>query len=488
MSGRTQNSLRNIGFGMINRIVSILFPFIVRTIFIKTLGEEYLGLNSLFSSILQVLNLADLGFASAIVASMYKPIAEEDIEKVSALMALYKKLYKIIGLGILAIGIVMTPFIGYLINGTPPENINIYILWILYLTNTVVSYLFYAYKVSLINAHQRNDITEKIGAASRIIFSILQIVSVILLKDIYIYVLLTVTNSIVYNFWCAKECDKRYPQYNCTGELDVKTKNQIVNNVGALALQKIGNTVSVSLDSIIISAFLGLKTVAIYGNYYYVVSAVATFVNLIYGAVTASIGNSIVTESREKNWYDFKKFFFLNTWLVRWCCICFICLFQDFMIIWMGKDLLFGIGTVLCLVLRFYFEQVRKVILTYKDAAGMWWVDKWRPIVGCLVNLILNIVMVKAIGVVGVMLSTVISYALVEIPWETHALFKCYFDKSELSYYRQLLTATISLVASGVVTYKICTYICFNHIVSLVIKGVVCAIIPNLIFLLLNKN
>ena len=129
----------------------------------------------------------------------------------------------------------------------------------------------------------------------------------------------------------------------------------------------------------------------------------------------------------------------------------------------------------------FYFEQIRKVILTYKDAAGMWWADKWRPIVGCLVNLILNIVMVKAIGVVGVMLSTVISYAFVEIPWETHALFKCYFDKSELSYYRQLLIATIGLVVSGVVTYKICTYICFNHIVSLFIKGVVCTIIPNLI-------
>lgn len=489
MSKRTQNSLRNIGFGMINRIVSILFPFIVRTIFIKILGEEYLGLNSLFSSILQVLNLADLGFASAIVASMYKPIAEEDIEKVSALMALYKKLYKIIGLGILAIGLVMTPFIRYLINGTPPENINIYTLWILYLANTVVSYLFYAYKVSLINAHQRNDITEKIGTASRIIFSILQILAVILLKDIYAYVLLTVINSIVYNMWCAKECDKRYPQYVCAGELDIKTKKQITNNVGALALQKIGNTVSISLDSIIISAFLGLKTVAIYGNYYYVVSAVAIFINLIYGAVVASIGDSIATESSEKNWHDFKIFFFLNTWLVGWCCICFICLFQDFMTIWMGKDLLFGIGTVLCLVLRFYFEQVRKVILTYKDAAGMWWADKWRPIVGCLVNLILNIVMVKAIGVVGVMLSTVISYAMVEIPWETHALYKYYFDKSELSYYKQLLTATISLVVSGMVTYKICTYICFNHIVSLFIKGVVCTIIPNLIFWLLNlKN
>ena len=159
------------------------------------------------------------------------------------------------------------------------------------------------------------------------------------------------------------------------------------------------------------------------------------------------------------------------------------------MSIWMGDKLLFGMGTVFCLVLRFYFEQIRKVILTYKDAAGMWWADKWRPIVGCLVNLILNIVMVKAIGVVGVMLSTVISYAFVEIPWETHALFKCYFNKSELSYYRQLLIATIGLVVSGMVTYKICTYICFNHIVSLLIKGVVCAIVPNLLFLLLNiKN
>ena len=488
MSKRTQNSLRNIGFGIINRIVSILFPFIVRTIFIKTLGEEYLGLNSLFSSILQVLNLADLGFASAIVASMYKPIAEEDIEKVSALMALYKKLYKIIGLGILAIGLAMTPFIRYLINGTPPENINIYILWILYLTNTVVSYLFYAYKVSLINAHQRNDITEKIGAASRIIFSVLQIVTVILFKDIYIYVLLTVTNSIVYNFWCAKECDKRYPQYVCTGELDVKTKNQIANNVGALALQKIGNTVSISLDSIIISAFLGLKTVAIYGNYYYVVSAVATFVNLIYGAVTASIGNSIATESSEKNWYDFKKFFFLNTWLVGWCCICFICLFQDFMIIWMGKDLLFGIGTVLCLVLRFYFEQVRKVILTYKDAAGMWWVDKWRPIVGCIVNLIFNVIMVKTIGVVGVMLSTVISYVFVEIPWETYALFKNYFKKKEDKYYSQLFIITITIVISGAVTYGICMCIQFNYAISLVTKMFICIVVPNLIFVFLNRK
>lgn len=488
-NSRTYNSLRNIGFGMINRLISIFFPFIVRTIFIKTLGEEYLGLNSLFSAVLQVLNLADLGFASAIVASMYKPIAEKNIEKVSALMSLYKKLYKMIGLGILLVGLVVTPFINHLISGNPPVGVNIYIVWLLYLINTVVSYLFFAYKVSLINAHQRSDITEKIGALCRIIFSLLQIVVVAVMKNIYLYVLLTVINSIVYNLWCAKECNKRYPEYTCSGELDIDTKAQITKNVAALALQKIGNTISVSLDSIIISAFLGLRIVAIYGNYYYIVSAVATFINLIYGAITASIGNSIAMEPVNKNFTDLKKFFFLNTWLIGWCSICFICLFQDFMTIWMGKELLFGIGTVFCLVLRFYFEQIRKVILTYKDAAGMWWADKWRPIVGCVVNLIFNIVLVKTIGVIGVMLSTVISYTFVEIPWETHALFKYYFKKQESLYYKQLLFNTLSVAISGLITYKVCTYISFNSFTSLIIKSIICIILPNLLFVLLNyKN
>lgn len=486
---RTQNSIRNITFGLVNRIVSILFPFMVRTIFIRFLGEEYLGLNSLYSSILQVLNLADLGFASAIVASMYKPIADEDVAKVSALMNLYKKLYRIIGIAILTVGIVLTPFIDKLINGTPPTGVNIYILWLLYLFNTVVSYLFFAYKVSLINAHQRNDITEKIGAICRIIISILQIIVVAVFKNIYLYVLLTIINSIIYNLWCSFECNRHFPQYTCTGRVDTESRKKITKNVGALALQKIGNTVSISLDSIVISAFLGLTTVAIYGNYYYIVSSIATFINLIYSAITASIGNSIVTETPGKNYNDFRKFFFLNTWLIGWCCVCFMCLFQDFMIVWMGENLLFGITTVLCLVLRFYFDQIRKVVLTYKDAAGMWWADKWRPLVGCIINLTLNVVLVKTIGVTGVMISTVISYAFVEMPWETHVLFKSYFKQSEKKYYAEMLTATFKMVISGVVTYYICTLITVNHIVAIVIKLIICIVFTNVFFILLNfKN
>lgn len=485
-NSRTNNSLRNIGYGVVNRVVSILFPFVVRTIFIKTLGEEYLGLNSLFSSVLQVLNLADLGFASAIVASMYKPIAEGNEKKVSALMKLYKNLYRFIGVSILVVGLIITPFIGNLINGNPPADVNIYALWFLYLVNTVISYLFFAYKVSLINAHQRNDITEKIGAACRIIFSVLQIIVVLVYQNIYMYVILTVINSVVYNLWCARECDKRYPQYSCKGSLDKETKNNISKNVLALALQKIGNTVSVSLDSIVISAFLGLRIVAVYGNYFYIVTAISTFINLIYGSITASIGNSIATESKEKNLRDLYKFVFMNTWIVGWCSICFICLFQDFMTIWMGKSLLFEMPVVVFLVIRFYSEQIRKIVLTYKDAAGMWWEDKWRPVIACAVNLTFNVILVKSIGVKGVMISTIISYALIEIPWETHALFKYYFKTKEREYYLKLLIMTFKMCVACIITFSICYLIRFNTFLSLIVKGLICIFIPNIILMILN--
>ena len=198
-NSRVKNSIRNIAFGTVHRIVSIFFPFVVRTVFIKSIGEEYLGLNTLYSSVLQVLSLADLGFASAIVASMYKPIAEQDTEKICALMKLYRNVYKVIGSIILVAGLMITPLVDRFIKGRPPAGINIYLLWLFYLLNTVVSYLLFAYKVSLLNAYQRNDITEKIGVMTRIIISILQIYVVGILKNIYLYIGLTIICSVIYN-------------------------------------------------------------------------------------------------------------------------------------------------------------------------------------------------------------------------------------------------------------------------------------------------
>ena len=189
MESRTKNGIRNIGSGIINRILLIVFPFITRTILLYSLGSEYLGLNSLFTSILTVLNLAELGFGSALVFSMYKPIAENDKKKICALLSVYKKIFVTIGILIAILGIAITPFIPKIINGDIPTNANIYILYIIYLSNTVVSYIFFAHKRALLIAYQRNDIVTNINSVISILLYCIQTVILLLYHNYYLYIL-----------------------------------------------------------------------------------------------------------------------------------------------------------------------------------------------------------------------------------------------------------------------------------------------------------
>jgi O-antigen/teichoic acid export membrane protein len=485
---RTENFKRNVFYGMLNRIISILFPFIIRTMIIIYLGEEYLGINSLFTSILQVLNLAELGFSAAIVVFMYKPIAENDTLKVNALLNLYRKMYRIIGITILVTGICVTPFLKYLISGTYPDDINIYVLFLLYLLNTAISYLLFSYKKSILHAHQRMDLTEKVGGSVRLFISIVQIALLYFTKNITVYVITNVICTLLDNIICSFIVNKKFSEYKGEGKLDKETRKEIFQNVRALTIHKVGNTVSISLDTVVISAFLGLTTVAIYGNYYYIISAITVFLTLIYGSITASVGNSIVIESKDKNYQDFTKFFFLNTWLIGWCAICLLCLLQPFMIIWMGKPLTFEIHIIILLVLQFYITLIRKVVLTYKDAAGIWRADKYKPLVGCIANLILNLYLVRMIGIEGVIISTIISYFFIELPWETHVLFKEYFQRKELQYYFQMAKTTLSFFVISLLTFITCAQLPMNGVGWFILKIIICIFLPNFLFVIIYRR
>ena len=485
MASRTGNSIRNIFFGAINRILAILIPFIFRTIIIYILGEEYLGLNTLFSSILQVLNVADIGIGSAISASMYKPIAENDQKTVSALLNLYRNVYRFIGISILTLSLVALPFLEKFINGEPPAGVNIYILFLLYAGNTAASYFFFSYKIILVTAHQRMDLTEKIGTITKLLTSVLQIIMLVVFKNITAYVACNMLCVIMYNLGCSFIADKYYPQYRCEGRPREALKKKIYKDTLALAYHKIGNTVSVSLDSIIISSFISLSSVAIYGNYNYICNAIGQFIALFFGSITASVGNSIATETIEKNYQDFKKISFANMWVVGWCSACLICLFQNFMILWTGENLLLDFVTMIVIVVCFYVTNIRKVVLTYKDAAGMWDADKYKPLVGCCVNLIVNIILVRYIKIAGVVLSTIISYLFIEQPWETRVLLKKYFNESVVGYYFSWSKMIIKTVVAIIVTYLLTLRIPQN-ILGFCIRTVICIFVPNIIMAILN--
>ncbi len=354
---RTKNAGRNIIFGSVLKIYQIAIPFLMRTAMIYFMGVQYLGLNSLFTSILQVLNLAELGVGSAMVYSMYKPIAEDDSETICALVRLYRMYYNVIGAVIAVLGILLTPFIPNLIKSDLPAKLNIYVLYLLNLAATVLSYWLFAYKNSLFQAHQRVDVTSKITLITNTIQYAVQLAVIFWLKDYYIYVLAALFTQIITNVITAVAADKMYPNYKPKGKLDKKAVKDINQRIKDLFTSKLGMVIINSADTVIISAFLGLTVLAVYQNYYFVLTSVIGFVTIIFQACTAGIGNSVIVESKEKNFNDLKKFTFLIAWLAGFCTCCFLCLYQPFMKIWVGDKLMLGFQQLSVFVFTILFMR-----------------------------------------------------------------------------------------------------------------------------------
>ncbi|URN84114.1 lipopolysaccharide biosynthesis protein [Acetobacterium wieringae] len=483
-SGRTKKSLENIVFGMGNRVVLMFFPFVIKSLLISKLGAGYLGLNNLFMSILQVLNLSELGIGTAMVYSMYKPMAENDKKTLQALLKLYRKFYYIIGAIIFGIGLVVMPFIKQLINGAYPEDINLYLLYLIYLINTVLSYFLFAYKKSLLEASQQNSIESKINTIVSIIMYVCQILALLITSNYYIFIIFMPLSTLVINLLRNHTVNKMYPDIICKGNVDKEHIHAIYKNVRALIGHRIGTTIITSADNIVISAFLGLNILAIYGNYYFILSSLISLVAIFYMSTTASIGNSLIKADEQKNFKDFKTFNFLNNWLVGWFAICLVCLYQPFMKIWMGENLMLPFHMVILFAIYFYAWLSRRIGLTYKDAAGLWQEDFWKPYIGSVVNLVINIVLVKTIGIEGVVISTIIVMVVIYFPWETKVLFTNMFQGGLKEYCLKYYSYALVTIITACLTYYVSSLNPFDGIVGLIITSVICCIVPNMVFLI----
>lgn len=485
---RTKNATRNIIWGMIEKIITILLPFITRTILIKVLGAEYLGLNSLFTSILQVLSISELGISSAIVFSMYKPIAEDNNELLCAFLNLYRKVYLVIGTIILVAGLAILPFLSKLIAGDNNTNVNIYILYLVYLANTVLSYYLFAYKQALFTAYQRNDLISKRTTIVSLFSSSLQIILLLLFKNYYIYVIVvplaTITTNVL-NAWLA---NKMFPKLQCKGKVPDDELKGIKKRIIGLLSFKIYGVVYTSVDTIVISSFLGLIPLAIYNNYFYVQTAIIGFLTIITASITAGIGNKMITNSKEDNYNDFMNFTFANGWISSWCAVCLVTLYQHFMKTWVGDKLTFPFVTMVLVVLYFYLSRVTTLTFTYREAAGLWWEDRIRPLVATVANLSLNLILVHFIGMNGVLLSTIICTVFISVPWGTIILFKNYFNRSPKNYFCRIILYVGVTGIISVLTILSCALLPDSGWIYLILKAVICLVVPNLLFILCFKR
>ena len=481
---RTKNTLRNMVFGYLQSIINIILPFASRTVILYVMGTQYLGLSSLFTSILQFLSLTELGVGAAMVYSMYKPIAENDNETIAALLNLYRKLYRLIGTVILVIGLSLVPFLKTLVPEELPPDISLYWLYLLYLLNAVLSYWLFAYKNAILQAYQRNDINSKIAALITPVSYVFMLGSLFLTKNYYAYVIWLPIFTILTNLLRLVFVNRNFPDLKPKGSVPQKLKQSIAKKTSALIGTKLNTVVLNAADNLVMSAYMGLTTVAMYGNYHYVMTSIIAILNIIYSSMTAGLGNSLQTDSLETNYRNFEKFSFINSWLVGWCTVCLVCLYQPFMQIWVGEDLMFPFYVILEMGLYFYIYMIRKIPVVYKDAAGIWWEDRFRPYVCMVTNVVLNIVLVQLVGISGIILSTVFSL-FISIPWENYTIFRYVFHRSSKAYYGKLFFSAGTMVIAGAVTLWICSLF-GSGIWTLLLKGVICVVVPNAIFILLN--
>ena len=486
---RTKNATRNIIFGFILKIYQLALPFLMRTVMIYCLGVQYLGLNSLFTSVLQVLNLAELGVGNAMVFSMYKPIAEDDTSTICSLMKLYRLYYRIIGLVICILGLLLLPVIPQLIKGNVPSDINIYILYLLNLATTVLTYWLFAYKNCLVTAHQRTDVTSKVTILTNSFQYILQFVTLFFLHNYYIYLIIALVTQVITNISTAAVVNKMYPNYHPKGTLNKQLTKQNNQRIRDLFTSKIGSVIVNSADTIVISAFLGLTMLAIYQNYFYILNSIIGIVSIIFQSCTAGIGNSLIVETKQKNFNDLKKFTFLIAWLSGFSTCCLLCLYQPFMKIWVGEDLMLGFTAVICFCIYYYVYEINLLLNMYKDAAGIWHKDRFRTLITALTNLALNLLTVNYWGIYGVIFSTVLSVLLVGMPWLLNNLFTCLFDKCNLkNYLFKLFRYTLSIIVISILCFVFCNLISLEGWPLLIVRCIICIIIFNGVFIIIYRN
>ena len=482
---RIKNTARNMVASTIFRIINLAFPFVINSIIIKTLGVEYLGLNMLFASILQVLCLSELGFGSAMVFSMYEPIAKGDAKKVSALLALYRRVYLIIGCVILGCGLLCIPILPHIIKSDVPDGLNIYILFIISLFNCVITYFMFAHRSALLEANQRKDITDKINILIEIALNISKIVILVTTRNYYLFCMLlpvyTIINSIL--VWICSR--KLYPQYKCSGSISKAEKKSIFSRVVGMSINKLCYVLSNSFDSIIISSFLGLTILGQYNNYFVIANAITMFMKILTRSATSSIGNSMVCESTRKNYEDFGVFQFGFGMILSWASICILCLNQPFIKLWLGEDMMFDPVTAGIFAVFTYSVLSSEVFMAYREAAGIWAHDRVRPFLEGILNLGMNIILVQFIGVKGVMISTIITMGLIRTIWGSYYLFNEYFKEySQKRYLLKLLHYTIFTVIAGFISYFLCNLTGIEGIGGLALRLCICIIVPFGIFIL----
>ena len=483
---RTENSIKNGIVAMIMYTITILIGFVAQKIFINILGNEYLGINSLFTNVISMLSIAELGFGEAIIYNLYKPVAEDNIEEIKALIKFYKISYRIIALVVAIIGICIIPFIKNIVGDVSIQD-NLYLIYLLFLADTVASYLL-TYKRSILYANQKTYIINIVHIVYLALMNLFQIIVLYLEKSFILYLIIKIIFRILENVIITIIANKQYPYLKKKNARNIsqKTKKNIITKVKGLLFHKIGTFVVLGTDNIIISRFLGVITVGLYSNYNLILMAASNLFGQVFSSLTATVGNLLIEDNKEKTYKIYRKMMFIDSMLFTCAAACILFLTEPFIKLWIGREYILSNSVLIILVINFYLQGVRKVYGLFKEAAGIFYEDRLVPLMESLVNIVFSILLVKIFGLAGVFLGTIASCLVLYIYSFPKFVYKRLFERKYTEYikdnFKYMMPSAISIIITALIVNKV---IINNILLQLIVNGMICVIIPNVIMLLI---
>lgn len=482
---RKLNSMLASSAGMVNQIIQIVGSFVYRTVFLMILSREYLGINGLFSNVLQIFSLAELGIGSAIAYNLYGAFAQKNMEKIGQLIHFYKKVYSVIGICVLAIGIAFYPFLGTIVNVEEiPSDVSLTAVYFLFLMSSVSSYLF-VYKQSLLSADQQEHKVVLFQIVTTIAGYIVRLTVLFLFANFVLVLVVDIAVSLTLNYLFSLWITRRYQSvFEVKSRLPVEERKEIYKNTRGLMVHKVGLVVVTSTDNVVISKFVSLAAVGLYSNYGTLVSAVTKVGISLINGMLPSIANYVAAADKSESYKMLKRILMVNMWFASWTTVCLFVLLNPFITEWLDESYLMSYAVVAVLCLQHYLQTARLTVNNFVYSAGLFMRDKARPLFEAGINLLVSIVLAKEYGIIGVFIGTVVSGLLTYYWREPYLLFKNHLKRSSIGYWwiqTKWLLLTVALCAG--------MYWLLSLLPGgwgwLVVRFVLAAVLPNVVILLL---
>lgn len=482
---RTEYSLINMLTGFVGYGLNTVIGFACRIIFVRTLSAEYLGVNGLFTNILSVLSLAELGISSAIIYALYKPIAEENHKKIAAIMQFYRKAYASIGVFVGIVGMAIMPFIEYIIKEPPAIKESIYVLYGLYLLNTVVSY-FFSYRASLLTAMQRQYIVSGYNYVVTIVQSILQTIFLLVTHEYIWYLIIQIAGGIAYNIWISRKASKDYP-YILEKDIEPLSKKEarsLFINIKALAINKVSGVLVNSTDNIAISFFSGISSVGYTSNYTLLSSTVGALIGQVFNALPGSVGNLNATADDEGRYRFFKVLNLTNFWLFGWGSIGIALCSSELVKLFFGAEYVLPMIIPLIIAINSFTIGMLQACYTYRSTLGLFRYGQYLLFLTGIINLVFDIALGRLWGIFGIYVATLIARVCTNLWYEPYAVYRYGLKKSPLLYFKRYFYYIIVILVSGGLSWLICNMCSFSVVGNVIAKLIICTVVPNTVFVL----